>query len=48
MPGMLMKFGWLDGIEPRPIRVQTAGASSVSARVRSSLEASAWMMPPPA
>ena len=36
MPGMLMKFGCSDGRAPRPISVQTAGASISSTNSRSS------------
>src|SRR5438067_1727867 len=45
---MLMKFGCMAGRPPRPIKVVTAGASSVSTSMRNSSCALAWMMPPPA
>ena len=33
MPGMLMKLGCVEDSAPKPINVQTAGASSVSTSV---------------
>ena len=48
MPGMLMKFGWLEGSAPSPISVHTAGASIVSTSSRNAPEAPAEITPPPA